>query len=1611
MKQRLLLFTLLVMSFAVGLMGQITNATLYDFRDGSIIAAGQSLDGLVTLAGTYSHHGTTYGLNMKVDGDINVSVPGSGTMRFLGSQYSGLNMVGTATASGDLGTQNTQVVNDRVDVFDFTYSGNSADLNFHLVAGSGNDLYLPTLEVIPAQPGATATSAADNIVYYYDLRDGSIIPTNTTGQTDIHLGLIYVIVGPSNAYGYNGGQHGSVLKTGNRILLQVEGNARIRVGGSIFSNGTISASSATGAFDVASQSSTTSGNFGNDRSTVDFLYVGGAGTVALDFTGTNYIPYIEVVPVPYEVTLTPWVQKSGVITVNGVDISLATGEDASSNATVAVSAGNVISATDVLATLFIDLAGEELAFYTPSFTGDIDTVIVMSDTLVVRFNDDGSDPAGYLIKVGDNSQTVVAEPGATYMYNFADGSEMPQISYQALRYGTYISHDGILTINSNTDVAAGQFGYHDAQHGGVFFPGNSFDMIVAGDAIVTFFVDTYGSAEGATFVFTDPNGNAVGSVAAENIGGADGFPVNFSYSGPAGVLTATLTSADFPTAEVYLHGLNIENAPAEEPSNGKIDVWDFAADQLDPELHNNHLDEAAINAWYDPSITPGTSGIVLPSTISMGLLSWTGGGNDRLRTANTNLTRFDQNVSNAPGYAGRLYVNAGAAAGRFMSITLDADDELTLAMKTDAGGIINFQYVADPGAQTEVVPVTSDFAELTFVAQYDGAYRIFDTQGKPSYYRISRKDATYIDLTGAVDTTQAPGIPQDFQVVFTNAAGKAWRSGLSGGNYAVRVPAGFTYSLSLEGANGYIITGETELAVTESTTTYDIAVQRVELYTVTGAVVGLGTAIADLVLTYMPDPAVGAIYVPNPVIDVANATYSVSLEPNVEYTLSAAGVNDYFIPNNTITIGQADASANVVFVAKPLYNVAIDAQGLTAEQLDLLDLTFANRAESGYSYTFSDPATVSLRDGVYGISASGLDDFPVQLGPTSNLAVAGADASKVLAFGPVTYWPFDDRVIANGEPAYKGLLFSGVVFNEILKSHLVASPGAVVQVPVQPGQRVVVKYYYTADFAFDGGTSITTNTQSTSIIEQAQYDYSGAEPGFVTLSIGASVGTTYITDIYVVDPLPYTPVLTVGVNRDYQFINEAMAAIRRMDRDDDQRVTIMIDAGNYEEMVVVDEPSVTFKNAAANPNIEMANQGVDIAPNAVRITSYYGHGYSYYSMGNDQKWNADVLRVNRENGFLSYENRGAGTTNGSFWNATVVVTANDFVAEDIIFENSFNQYISRKETEDIVVQWPVGGRGERPIDLGNTAVQDRSFVERAAAIAVTNNVERVILYKSRVIGRQDSFFGGGGSRLVMYKGSAMGAVDYIFGGMTAVFYKTDLSMNTSDAANDQAYITAAQQGGGRGFLMYECNVTSAQPGTESASATRAKPGYFGRPWQATTSEVVFYNTNIETSDFPGFEGQSLIVPLGWQNSLGGESSGMYEYGTVEASGVDNSGQRAGWSTLLTEPTLADGEAITTFNFTKGTDGWDPLPGLIEQDLVSVRNVTPTSAVQVRAYSDRVYVSNVASSALVEVFSLNGTLHKSLVINGDKDFTLPNGLWVVYVTAADGRKTTKVFTHN
>lgn len=1065
--------------------------------------------------------------------------------------------------------------------------------------------------------------------------------------------------------------------------------------------------------------------------------------------------------------------------------------------------------------------------------------------------------------------------------------------------------------------------------------------------------------------------------------------------------------------------LQAQTITPEEQSNSLTDVWDFGAAQLNETIYNNWLTADIINGWYT-DVAPGTiTNTAIPGSnpriIEAGSLKLLikGTGDRTYATTETQLSscgeKYVPKMIDGVTLNGALFFNAvGSATARCIQITAAENDEISiyLASTSAESSILHFDFTTDAGKQAEQADISQAGNLVKFVAKAAGAYSIYITGAKGVIYRVERKEAAFVNVSGAINTNNAADIPSAYGIVFTNnTTGKAYPATINSENYNVSVPQGYTYTLSLSDANGYIISNVSEITVNE-TVTQNIEVLKVTLNKVTGVINGLDGLLGKVSLVFTPETE--KVYVPKPVINAGNGEYSVQLEPNCKYIISAEGVNDYTLINSEITITEDKNVYDLTFETKLKYTVTINAEGLTAEQQGELKATLTNLIEEGYSYAFNTLSDIKLRDGVYSVALSGLDSYPLQQALTSNLKVDGETVSKNVTFKPVTDWTFDDVSITGGATHYKGLAFTGSVRNEMAKGHLLASPDATVVIPINKGEKVIVTYYYSASFTINGGDVITTNasTGSTSKTESAEYTYAGTESGTVILLFGGDK-TTYIKSIKIARIIPYAETINVGNDKEYKTINAALEAVSQMPRPNNERIKIRIEPGNYEEMLVINTPNISLINAATTPSIALKDKGVNIDNNAVRITSYYGHGYNYYSMGNNQKWNEEILKVNKENGYASYANAGSGTTNGSYWNATVVVSANGFEAENIIFENSYNQYISGKESEDVVKEWAVGGKGTRPTAIGNTAVQNKSFVERAAAIAITNNTDKIIFKNCRVIGRQDSFYGGTGVRAVIYKGSVMGGTDYIFGGMTTVFYKSLLAMNTSEDSNDVSYITAAQQSSGRGYLMYECTVTSAEPETETASVYRSKPGYFGRPWQANTAEVIYYNTTIETSNNPGYNGKSLIVPAGWNNSLGGTSPLCYEYGTIEKA-TDATPARVDWATQLTEPKLSDGTEINTLNFTKGTDGWDPIPALIEQDPTDIcQPAVKESALTIFSDGSTVSISGIQSEAIISIYSVKGCLSKTYITAENVNMQLASGLWIVKASNAEGVKAAKV----
>lgn len=950
----------------------------------------------------------------------------------------------------------------------------------------------------------------------------------------------------------------------------------------------------------------------------------------------------------------------------------------------------------------------------------------------------------------------------------------------------------------------------------------------------------------------------------------------------------------------------------------KAQVWDFGAEQLDTATYENKLSVDEINSWYGTSVTPGsTKQSIGDFTASDSVnLKFVAGGrtNHRIRSTNKAITRYDDKSlqdANNNVYTGNLYSNYTSTNTVYLEQLYEANDKIDFYVGSN-GNAATYE-VLDPNSNKTQLAYTkaAKIEKITLYAGANGAHRIYCLDEKMVVARIVRTPATYATVNGSV--TAPAGIPADYSILFTNVQnGNVVEVTPAAGAYSAQLAIGYDYEVSLKNANGFVVSSSTPIKV-EGAQVYDVVIEAVDLVTVTGAVIGLPTEQLQKVEIVFGLPE-DKIYVPELTIDVANATYSAILEKGVKYGITALNINDYTMGWDTVFAPMDMTNQDIPFSLKPRYAVTIVPTGASVADLAAAVFTFT-RLDDEYKYEFTGTEGIELRDGVYTVKVSNTGAYTQML--TSNLSVNGAAVSKQIDFtADIHEWIFTEAdFIAGGYTStsatytYKTLQFTGAKSHN--NTYLYAGNGAEIVVPVKGN--CVITVNACCEYHLKVGENVIgdTITSSTAQIDALTYNYQGTA-GTVTIS---AFGTCYINSISVQLIADYQQTITVGEGKDYATINEALEAVARMTRTDGQTVTILIEPGNYEEMLRIKLNDITLKNAADTPSIALKDGGVNIDENAVRITSYYGHGYNYYSMNADYKWDARTLAVNKENGYFSIVNAGGAST--THWNSTVVVYGKNFSAEGIIFENSYNQYISQKESEDVVEI--IATLPARPTTAGSTDVQARNYRERACALAFAKGSDRGYLKNCRIVGRQDALYGDNNVRVAVEGGILNGACDYIFGGMTLAVKKAELAMLVTSDNNDVAYITASKTDNGkRGYLFYECSVTSAKPEVDMVETEPAKPGYWGRPW-TSTAETVFFRTKVGKNGTT-----SLIAPAGWNNGLvssGAERS--YEFATEEESGVDNSAKRVSWATVLQTATLPDNTEITLFNFTKGSDNWQP----------------------------------------------------------------------------------------
>ncbi|WP_370476307.1 hypothetical protein [Tamlana flava] len=115
--------------------------------------------------------------------------------------------------------------------------------------------------------------------------------------------------------------------------------------------------------------------------------------------------------------------------------------------------------------------------------------------------------------------------------------------------------------------------------------------------------------------------------------------------------------------------------------------------------------------------------------------------------------------------------------------------------------------------------------------------------------------------------------------------------------------------------------------------------------------------------------------------------------------------------------------------------------------------------------------------------------------------------------------------------------------------------------------------------------------------------------------------------------------------------------------------------------------------------------------------------------------------------------------------------------------------------------------------------------------------------------------------------------------------------------------------------------------------------------------------------------------------------------------------------------LGDGENISSAALTIWRNAAYHLTGMmspntlyVNPDYLSVGDELSSSiSTDVKAVGNRIYVSNVTSATQVNIYSLTGSLVKSIKTNEDIDFSFRSGLWIATVKTAEGSKSVKFIT--
>jgi pectin methylesterase-like acyl-CoA thioesterase/lysophospholipase L1-like esterase len=836
---------------------------------------------------------------------------------------------------------------------------------------------------------------------------------------------------------------------------------------------------------------------------------------------------------------------------------------------------------------------------------------------------------------------------------------------------------------------------------------------------------------------------------------------------------------------VMLSGTNVVAYAAD----AKIDVWDFGCvAESDTSLYDNHITADTIN----DCTTLGTDGkFTTEGEYDFNGLIIYALKNDRMYCSASSKNAGEQGKSindYGDGYVsnGMWYANGtGGEARRYAKLTdVKAGDEIVIYTASSSAADLTVHFKG--GEQDDTVFCSNGAAtKASFVAKSDGEYKLWydATTGKPVIHRVVRYPATTV--TGTVSGLSAVANGDCTVVLKNTTTDDTFTAVIPKGedSFTVNVTPGYKYSATLKGATGYGFTYATKFfdvayGDIANGAKVDFAIEAKETYDVTGEIKGFDSSydISKLSVTLKPD---------TDDVDTVKATvdgtsYSATLEPDITYTVSLGGVNDYEVKDGgSFVFSDTKTAVNDITVdTKETYKVAgniATGDGEFVSAATVTALVFTN-LEDGYTYSATFDSDnfygVKLRDGEYVASVSS-DKYTT----STHVSVKGSEVKKDLYF----------KTIADILP---------------------------------------------------------------------------------------SVDTS-VRDIYVG---------CEGKVNNFETVKEAFEAAAVMNpQSEAERVTIHVAPGTYRNQISLNTPYVSLVKEGTGD---------------VVLTWYYGIGYKYYSSANTGYWQDEA-------DFDKYNKKGPEK-----WGVATYIKsgAKYFRAEGIIFETSFNKYVTDEEISDGVEVSM--GENIRFVRTLGANVTSKNATERAAALAI--EADGAEFKDCSFIGSQDTLYMAAPIRAYYKNCVVEGNTDYIFGSGNAVFDSCELRFAGYSDSAAGGYITAARADADKwassatafkGYLFRACTVTNKT--TDDAGNTMLHTaGYFGRPWDSAAT-VTYLNTKLESA--------TAIADAGWTSMSGVDPSvaNFKEYNTTyNGQAVDTASRTTG--TVMTAAEAAAVKATDYF---------------------------------------------------------------------------------------------------